>query len=149
MRQALLEEFVDLTTRRLATVLADGTAHGSDEPQLGVDGVEVDAQLVESRHPLLQLGAVGTAEADMVKTHPKLAESLIAGRTLVLVDTEYRAAGTLPLPGASNPAWRTSNARRSALKVMTTTTPTVAAVLDWVRATLSRHTRSLLLTGDG
>jgi hypothetical protein len=27
MRQALLEEFVDLTARRLAAVLADGTAH--------------------------------------------------------------------------------------------------------------------------
>jgi hypothetical protein len=32
MRQALLEEFVDLTTRRLAAVLADRTAHGGEEP---------------------------------------------------------------------------------------------------------------------
>jgi hypothetical protein len=32
MRQAPLEEFVDLTTRRLATMLADGTAHGGQQP---------------------------------------------------------------------------------------------------------------------
>jgi hypothetical protein len=30
VREALVEEFVDLTTRRIATMLADRTAHGGE-----------------------------------------------------------------------------------------------------------------------
>ena len=41
VRKTLVEEFVDLATRRLATMLADRTAYGGDEPQLGIDGVGV------------------------------------------------------------------------------------------------------------
>jgi hypothetical protein len=41
VRQALVEQFVNLTIRRLATVLADRTAHGGQEPQLGIDGRRV------------------------------------------------------------------------------------------------------------
>ena len=41
VRKTLVEEFVDLATRRLATFVADRTAYGGDEPQLGIDGVEV------------------------------------------------------------------------------------------------------------
>jgi hypothetical protein len=33
---ALVAQFVDVTTRRLATMLADRTAHGGEEPQFGV-----------------------------------------------------------------------------------------------------------------
>jgi hypothetical protein len=38
---ALVEQFVDLTTRRLAATLADRPTHRGQESQFGVDGVEV------------------------------------------------------------------------------------------------------------
>ena len=41
VRKTLVEEFVDLATRRLATFVADRTAYGGDEPQVGIDGVGV------------------------------------------------------------------------------------------------------------
>jgi hypothetical protein len=36
----LVEQFIDLTTRRLATMLADRTAQGGEQPQLGVNGLQ-------------------------------------------------------------------------------------------------------------
>src|SRR5262245_54250047 len=47
------------------------------------DAAVVDAELVESRHPLLQLRAVGAAEADVIQAHSELAESLVGSRKLV------------------------------------------------------------------
>jgi hypothetical protein len=41
VRQALIEQLVDLATRRLATLLADRPPHSGQQPQLGVDGLPV------------------------------------------------------------------------------------------------------------
>jgi hypothetical protein len=39
--QASVEQFINLTTRRLATVLTDRPVHSSQEPKFGVDGFQV------------------------------------------------------------------------------------------------------------
>jgi hypothetical protein len=41
MPQALVEQLVDLTTRRLAAVLADRPTHHGEESEFGVDGLEI------------------------------------------------------------------------------------------------------------
>ena len=41
LRKPLVEQFVDVATRRLAAVLADSAAYCGDEPQFGADGVEI------------------------------------------------------------------------------------------------------------
>ena len=52
----------------------------------------LDPKFVQPRDPLLQLGAVGAAEADVVEADAMFAEILIGGRAVVLMDAEQRAA---------------------------------------------------------
>ena len=74
---------------------------GVAEAQAGAVGRVLDrrvlvAQLVEAVGPLLELGAVGAAERDVVETDVVLAEAAVRRRGLVLVQTEEgaRRAGT-------------------------------------------------------
>ena len=50
--------------------------------------VRIDPKLVQPRGPLLQLGPVGAAEADVVEADAMFAEFLIGGRAVVLVDAD-------------------------------------------------------------
>jgi hypothetical protein len=48
----------------------------------------LDAELVESGYPLLQLGAVGAAEGDVIEPDTMLTEPLVGGGPVVLMDAE-------------------------------------------------------------
>jgi hypothetical protein len=47
----------------------------------------LDAQLAQPPDPIVQLGTVGAAEADVVQAYPQLVEFLVRGPTIVLMDT--------------------------------------------------------------
>ena len=56
-----------------------------------LDAAVLDAELVESTGPLLELGAVGATERDVVEPDSELAEPLGGRGLLVLVQPEERA----------------------------------------------------------
>src|SRR4051794_27288101 len=75
----------------------EGDAIGISKAQSGavrrvLDLAMSDAELVETRRPLLELLAVRTSERDVVEPHSELAERLLRCRRLVLVQPDERVA---------------------------------------------------------
>src|SRR5205807_6961073 len=56
-----------------------------------LDATVLDAEIVESAGPGLELSSVGATEADVVEANSELAETLVGRRRPVLVHTEERA----------------------------------------------------------